>query len=40
MMASEDCSHTFTDDKRAFNPKEDKTHKKKDLFCHHSFKDL
>jgi len=38
MMASEDCSHTFTDDKRAFNPKEDKTHK--DLFFHHSFKDL
>tara|TARA_B100001540_G_scaffold41886_1_gene37245 strand:- start:1264 stop:1626 length:363 start_codon:yes stop_codon:yes gene_type:complete len=33
MMASEDCSHTCTDDgERAFNPKEDKTHKKKDLF--------
>ena len=30
MMASEDCSRTFTDDKRACNPKEDKT--PKDLF--------
>ena len=39
MMASEDCSHTCTDDERAFNPKEDKTHKE-DLFFHHSFKDL